>query len=40
MVVTPSGILIEVRLEQPVKAEFPIEVTFSGILIEVRLEQP
>src|SRR5574344_697481 len=39
MLVTPSGIVIEVRLEQLLKALFPMLVTPSGIVIEVRLVQ-
>ena len=39
MLVTPSGITMLVRLEQPRKAEPPILVTLSGISILVRLEQ-
>jgi hypothetical protein len=39
MLVTPSGIAIEVREEQPLKAEFPMVVTLSGIVTEVREEQ-
>ena len=37
--VTPSGIVIEVKLLQPSKAELPIEVTPSGIVIVVNLLQ-
>ena len=39
MLVTPSGMDIEVRLEQLVNASSPILVTPSGMDIEVRLEQ-
>lgn len=39
MLVTLSGIVIDVRLEQPAKALIPIEVTPSGIVTDVRLEQ-
>ena len=37
--VTPSGIVMEVRLEHQEKAEVPIEVTLPEIVMEVRLEQ-
>ena len=37
---TESGIEIEVREEQPVKAHLPILVTETGMVIEVRDEQP
>ena len=40
MEVTPSGMTISVREEQPEKAQDPIEVTLSGISISVREEQP
>ena len=40
MVVTPSGIVILLRLLQPENAEPPMEVTPSGIVILVRLLQP
>ena len=40
MLVTDSGIFIEVRLLQAKKADSPIVVTDSGISIEVRPEQP
>jgi hypothetical protein len=32
--------VMEVRLEQPEKALYPILVTLLGIVMEVRLEQP
>ena len=38
--VTLSGIVIEAKLLQPVKAELPIEVSVLGRLIEVKLLQP
>ena len=38
--VTPSGIAMLVRLEQPLNATFPIEVTLLGMVTLVRLEQP
>ena len=38
MEVTDSGIVNEVRLEQPENAWSPMEVTESGIVNEVRLE--
>ena len=40
MLVTPSGIAIDVSLEQPENALFPILVTLSGIVIDVSPEQP
>ena len=40
IVVTESGIVILVRLEQFSNAEYPIFVTELGIVILVRLEQP
>ena len=40
MLVTPSGIVIEVREEQAWKAKSPMLVTLLGIVIEVRPEQP
>ena len=40
MLVTLLGMVIEVREEQPEKAELPIEVTLLGMMIEVREEQP
>ena len=40
MSVTLFGMVIEVRLLQPVKAKLPILVTLLGIVIEVRLLQP
>jgi hypothetical protein len=39
MLVTLSGIVIEVRLLQPENTELPMLVTPSGIVIEVRLVQ-
>ena len=39
MVVTESGIVNEVRLEQPTNALSPMVVTELGIINEVRLEQ-
>ena len=40
MLVTPSGMDIEVRPEQPQKASSLMLVTPSGMDIDVRLEQP
>ena len=40
ILVTPSGIVIEVKLAQPEKALPPMLVTLSGIVIEVKLVQP
>ena len=40
MDVTLSGIVILVRLLQPLNALFPMDVTLSGIVILVRLLQP
>ena len=40
MLVTPSGILMAVRLVQFKKALLPIEVTPSGMVMVVRLRQP
>ena len=40
ILVTLSGIVMLVRLEQPEKAPLPMLVTLSGIEILVRLEQP
>ena len=37
---TVEGVDNEVKLEQPEKAEPPIEITPSGIINEVKLEQP
>ena len=37
--VTLSGIVMLVRLEQPLNVPLPIEVTLSGIVMLVRLEQ-
>ena len=39
ILVKDSGIVIEVRLEQPLKVSYPILVTELGIAIEVRVEQ-
>ena len=39
ILVTLSGMVMEVRPEQLEKAEFPIVFTLSGMVIEVRLEQ-
>ena len=39
MLVTASGILIEVRLEHLIKAFGPISVMLSGRVILVKLEQ-
>ena len=39
MLVTPSGMVMEVKLEQPSKAYPPMLVTPSGMVMEVRLEQ-
>lgn len=39
MLVTPSGIVIDVRLMQQVNAVGPIVVTELGIVTEVRLSQ-
>ena len=39
MLVTLSGIAIDVNPEQPRNAEFPMLVTLSGIVIDVNLEQ-
>ena len=40
MLVTPSGILMLLRLLQPRKAESPMLVTLFGIVMLVRLLQP
>ncbi len=40
MEVMPSEMVILMRLEQPEKAEPPMEVTLLGMTILVRLEQP
>ena len=40
MDVTLAGMVILERLEQPLKAESPMEVTLSGMVILERLEQP
>jgi hypothetical protein len=40
MEVTDTGIVTDVRLEQPLKADAPMEVTDEGIVTDVRLEQP
>ena len=39
MLVTESGIVMLVRLEQPENALWPMLVTLSGIVMLVRLEQ-
>ena len=39
MLVTLSGMVIEIRLSQYLKASLPILVTLSGMVIEVRLVQ-
>ena len=39
MLVTELGMVIEVRLEQPLNALFPMLVTDSGMVMEVRKEQ-
>ena len=36
MVVTPSGIVIEVKPVQPENARIPMEVTLEGIVTEVK----
>ena len=36
--VTPSGMVIEIREEHPLKVASPIEVTEFGMVIEVREE--
>ena len=36
MEVTPSGIVTDVKLEQPQNAETPIDVTLEGIVTEVK----
>ena len=40
MLITLSGIVIEVKPVQPENAEPPILVTLSGIVIEVKPVQP
>ena len=40
MIVTPSGIVIEVNLSQPENAPLPMLVTLLGIVIEVKPLQP
>ena len=40
MLVTQSGMVIEVREVQPQKAESPMLVTLSGMVTEVREVQP
>ena len=40
MVVTLSGMMIEVKLLHPEKAEEPMLVTLSGMVTEVNLLQP
>ena len=39
MCVTPLGIVIEAREEQPSKEQVPILVTLLGMVIEVKEEQ-
>jgi len=39
MLVTLFGMVMEVRLEQPPNAPFPMLVTLFGMVMEVRLEQ-
>ena len=39
MLVTPPGIVIDVKLLQPLNAVLPMLVTLSGIAIDVRLLQ-
>ena len=39
MLVTLSGIVTEVKEEQPLKAHSPMLVTLSGIVTEVKEEQ-
>ena len=40
MLVTPSGMVIEVKPVQPEKAEEPMLVTLFGMVIEVKPLQP
>ena len=40
MDVTPSGIVTDVREEQPENAERPMSVTLEGISTDPREEQP
>ena len=40
MLVTPLGIEMEVKPEQPLKAPYPMLVTLLGIVTEVKPEQP
>ena len=40
MLVTPVGIVTEVKLEQSWKAFSPMLVTLLGITTDVKLEQP
>ena len=40
MLVTESGIVMDVSAEQEEKAQSPMIVTESGIVIDTRLEQP
>ena len=40
MLVTPSGIVIDVRPEQLENVEYPMLVTLSGIATDVNAEQP
>jgi hypothetical protein len=39
MLVTPLGITIEVKDEQPLNADSPMLVTLSGIVTEAKEEQ-
>jgi hypothetical protein len=39
MLVTPSGMVTEVKLEQPKKVPSPMLVTLEGMVTEVKLEQ-
>ena len=40
MLVTLSGIVMDVKLVQPEKAEFPMLVTLSGMVMDVNPLQP
>ena len=40
MLVTPSGMVTEVKPKQLSKAQFPMLVTPSGMVTEVKPEQP
>ena len=40
MLVTPDGMVMEVREEQPLKVPSPMLVTPDGMVMEVREEQP